>query len=93
MKNNVLFVSTESITGLPFLHQYETCFDGCYDLLFWDRSGIRSGFPRANLIPFEHVATGYAEKIKGYLGFKRFAERHIRNSSYEKVILLLLYLE
>ncbi len=75
----------------PYIHYYIDLFKNKYinyDLIAWNRSGENSK-QAENLMMYEHVSPDTSHilaKIWGYVGFVKFAKKHMQKVKYDLVI-------
>lgn len=83
-----LFISTGDYYQTPYIAAYESCFEGSYDFLYWNRSELPCDYPRAHTIPYHSKNGSKLDKLAGYAGFSAFAKEHLQKMHYDGVVLL-----
>lgn len=91
--SRICFISLDNINRVPYLSRYAQFFDGDYDIIYWNRSGIDERV-RANGVyayrnKLENNTLGFSfEKLLGYLAFRRFAAHQLKKKKYDLVVAL-----
>lgn len=90
----ICFVNPDSINVTPYFHVYEDCFDGPFDLIYWDRLGADEEVCASGVYRFvrdvhkKSTAGWFWDLLTGYLGFRRFAKKILKRKNYRAVVLL-----
>ena len=94
--SEVCIVSMDNVKRVPYISQYIKCLDDKdFDFLYWDRDctdddvGQKNGFAYCHKVRHgEPTLAQKAEKLTGYIGFKHYASRVLRNNDYRRVVCL-----
>lgn len=91
----VCIVSMENLKRVPYVSHYAACLDQPFDFVYWDRDGTDDEVGAARNLIYRHrvhhgagAASLAAEKLTGYIGFRRFARRALREGDYKRVVCL-----
>ncbi len=90
-KKKICFVGLSNIQAAPYLYKYIELLDNEYDIVYWDRKDIDENCGATNHYSMKYPIKADASKIKrlkGYLKFRKFASKILKNESYDGVILL-----
>lgn len=91
MGSRVCFVTIRNIFNTSCLPKYRSLLDGDFDIIYWDQHGIEESAGARNqyrfAFPIEYGKKGL-KKALGYLKFRSFASRIIKENQYEVLILL-----
>lgn len=93
--SKICIVSFENLNRAPYIEHYSAILEGSFDLIYWNRNGIKEYCKGANNVySYNHKANNghrgidYAYKLCGYLAFPRYAMNIIRKNKYDGIILL-----
>lgn len=94
--SDICIVSMENVKRVPYVTQYIKCLDGKdFDFLYWDRDCTDDQVGQKNSFPFHHkvrhgepTLAQKVEKLTGYIGFKRYASKVLRENDYKRVVCL-----
>lgn len=89
----ICFINPDSVNVTPYFSQYLDCYQGSYDFVYWNR-----GIDRKEEQQGEHVyhypltaknpILKLIQLAKGYLGFRQFAQRILKQGNYDRVVAL-----
>lgn len=85
------FVFMGNLYLCPYITKYIEHIDSYFDIIYWNRDGIKEDSEARNMYNFDfklRSEDSKFKKIKGYLAFKKYAQRILRENSYDGVILL-----
>ena len=91
--SSICFINLDSINVTPYFAQYRKCLRSDYDLIYWDRgkhdcaTGAKNSFRYKSAAP-SNSTSNLMTLAKGYLGFRRFATRILRQDNYQRVVAL-----
>lgn len=94
--SDICIVSMENVKRVPYVTQYIKCLDNKdFDFLYWDRDCTDDEVGQKNSFPFRHkvrhgepTLAQKAEKLTGYIGFRRYASKVLRKNDYKRVVCL-----
>lgn len=94
--SDICIMSMENAKRVPYVAQYIKCIDNRdFDFLFWNRDATDDQIGQKYSFPYRHkVRHGVStfsqgiEKLTGYIGFKRFASRILKENDYQRVVCL-----
>lgn len=94
--SDICIMSMENVKRAPYILQYIKCLgDRNFDFLYWDRDCTDDQVGQKNSFPYRHkVQRGEptlaqkAEKLTGYIGFKRYASKVLSSNGYKRVVCL-----
>lgn len=88
--SKICIVGASNIKHISLISLYTKFFDDnniSYDIIYMDRYGIEEKTNAQNQFCFHSgKIDGKADKLKAFLGFRRFAKRIIRENRYELII-------
>ena len=94
MENNrpsrVCFVCLTGIYSVPYIHQYIRLLDFPFDIIFWNRCSMAEtcGANNHYVLNYEISRVSKLQKLMGYIKFRRFTSKLLRENHYSKVVLL-----
>ena len=94
--SDICIVSMENVKRVPYIAQYVKCLGGKdFDFLYWDRDCTDDQVGQKNSFPYRHkvrhgepTLAQKAEKLTGYIGFKRYAGKILKENDYKRVVCL-----
>lgn len=91
----ICIVSMENLKRVPYLTQYLSCIDAPFDFLYWDRDCTDDQVGAAENYAYRHRVHHSSsklilaiEKLTGYIGFRSFAQKVLKERDYERVVCL-----
>lgn len=91
MTKRICFLSLNNIYLTPYINKYIDLIDAPYDVIYWNRHSIKEDIDAEKCYSFtlqvEDTASK-ANKLIGYLKFRKFATRILKENNYDHVILL-----
>ena len=89
-KKKVCFLSIGNISRCPYMQQYTKHMDTSYSVIYWDREGIceDQGQNTFHRFSFEVKPGDTLAKIKGYFGFRKFAQKKLKEENYDVLVVL-----
>lgn len=97
MKRKICFISLDNIFLVPYFNNYkEILKNNEYDLIFWNKNtdGKKDNFnleQKGKVYSFNYKILGNENKLYkffGYIKFKNFVQKILKNKNYDRVILL-----
>ncbi|PFM94377.1 capsular biosynthesis protein [Bacillus sp. AFS075960] len=91
MKAKICFVCLSNMYLVPYLSKYEENIDNPYDVIYWNRHGVKETSSAENLFPFEYQMNenlSKKQKLVGYIKFRAFAKSILEKNNYDGVIVL-----
>lgn len=94
--SQICIVSMDNVKRVPYIVRYITCLgDKRFDFLYWDRDctgdqiGQSNSYPYRSRVHYDKPMIVQAfEKLRGYIGFKSYASKILRNNDYKRVVCL-----
>lgn len=89
----VCFVAMDNYSRVPYLAHYLECIDVPFDFIYWNRANQSDSVGAARMFSYNMPAVGLGlegklKKLRGYIGFRRFARSLLKENDYERVVLL-----
>lgn len=87
----VCFVCLDNLMKLPYLYKYTDLMNCKYDIIYWNRMVLEERCGAEKYYPFSYFTPPHSMKTKklfGYLKFKRYATKILKENNYSLVVLL-----
>ncbi|WP_346893288.1 hypothetical protein [Clostridium sp. UBA871] len=87
----VCFIFMGNLYLCPYITKYLEHIDYPFDIIYWNRDGIKEDIRARNVYSFEYELNNTNhkfEKLKGYWYFKKYATKILKENSYDGVIVL-----
>lgn len=87
----VCFVCLDNLMKLPYLYKYTDLMNCKYDIIYWNRMLLEEQCGAEKYYPLNYSTPPHsvkAKKMYGYLKFKRYATKILKENNYSLVILL-----
>lgn len=91
MCKKVCFITMMNIMAVPYLSKYTELMNCDYDIIYWNRYDVIENSNAAVHYALEYPLPKGSTKLRkliGYLKFKFFADKILRENDYQKVVLL-----
>ena len=91
MTKRICFLSLNNIYLTPYINKYINLINAPFDIIYWNRYSIKEDINAKNCYSFNvqvEDAASKATKLVGYLKFRKFATRILKENNYDQVILL-----
>ena len=85
----ICILTTRNIFDAPCLTKYQSLLKEPFDIVYWDRCGIKEECGAANYFRYDGLLpadAGKVKKLRSYLGFIRFANRVLKAHDYDRLI-------
>lgn len=90
-KKKFCFISLGNLYLCPYISKYTSQLNGEYDVIYWNRHEIKEDIGAIQHYSFDYKMpenTKKINKLKGYIKFKTFTEKVLKDNKYDGVILL-----
>ena len=91
MKRKICFICLNNLYLVPYLSKYVEATDISYDVVYWNRHGVKETSSADSLFPFEYTldeSLSKIQKVIGYMKFRSFAKKIIKENQYAGIVLL-----
>lgn len=87
----VCFLTVRNIFNTSCLPRYGRLLEGKFDIIYWDQHGVEEDAGAENHYSFQYVVPygkSKCKKLFGYLKFKLYATKIIKQNNYDIIIIL-----
>lgn len=92
--SKICFVSLDNLNRVPYVELYASWVERDYDVVYWNRSDLNESIGESECFCYRRPIAASADgenkiqKLKGYLGFRKFAKSILKANDYDLVFAL-----